>query len=137
MFAYTLQGTVAVLAAMTAACAPTERGLTETHAEAIRDSVRQMLADYGRFSTEGLRDSVLALYADTSVFRWVEDGAVRYRSGNEVREALAALPSTARVQTTLQNTEIIPLGPGLASVVTGFTTQFVDSTGPASVSAAQ
>lgn len=120
---------VGVLIVVGAACTPADEGLTPTHADAIQDSVRQMLDDFGQYSTAGLRDSVLTFYADTSVFRWVEDGQVRYRSVGEVREALAALPSTVRVRTELENTEIIPLGPGLASVVTGFTTQFVDSTG--------
>ncbi|MDH3497686.1 MAG: hypothetical protein OER21_13070 [Gemmatimonadota bacterium] len=118
--------TGALLVAATA-CAPASPHLTDTHAAAIRDSVQQTLAQIQRYSAAGLRDSTARFYADTSVFRWVEDGRVQYRSVTEIREALAALGSTVRFETTFEDTDVLPLAPGVASVVTRFETRFVDS----------
>ncbi len=126
MYRYRARVVLGLLVAVTA-CGSASPELTDGHAVAIRDSVRQTLQDLERYSAAGLWDSAAAVYADTSALRWVEDGAVRYRSGTEVREALAALGSTVRPQTAYEDVEITPLAPGLASVVMGFTTQLGDS----------
>ena len=62
-------------------------------------------------------------------FTWVEDGAVRYRSAAEIRQALETLPPTMHVETTYSDTEIFALAPGVASVITRFETRFADSAG--------
>jgi len=74
-------------------------------------------------------DSVARMYVDDARFRWIEDGVVRYRSAAEVRQALAGLPSGMRVETTYDDTEIVPLALGIATASTLFETRFADSTG--------
>jgi Domain of unknown function (DUF4440) len=88
-----------------------------------------MLTEFQAHMAAKRWDSMAAMYANDARFRWVEDGAVRYRSVAEVRQALAAVPPGMRVETTYEETEIDPLAPGVASVLTRFQTRFVDSAG--------
>jgi len=113
------------------ACAPRAPELSDPHAAAIRDSVETTLAALLRYGATGQWDSLGGLYADDPAFLFAEDGAVRYRSAREIREALAMLPPGTRLQTTHEGTAIMPLAPGVASAITRFHTSFVDSTGTA------
>jgi hypothetical protein len=92
----------------------------------MQDSVRETLSQFRRYSSTSQWDSLSRLYAGDERFRWVENGVVRYRSAAEVRQALMRLTSTMRIETTYQDTEILPIAPGLASVVTRFQTRFGD-----------
>lgn len=112
-----------------AACAPSP-GLDNAHRAAVRDSVLNFLATFRGYSEAGAWDSLLALYADTPSFRWVEDGQVRYHSVQEIRDALAGMPPGLRIETVHEDLEVTPLVPGLAWIVMRFRTEFVDSTGP-------
>ena len=123
-----IRGFLAVLA-VTAACAHGPRPLTQTHAAAMQDSVRETLGLLRRYQSTSQWDSLSRLYADDERFRWVENGVVRYRSAGEVRQALTRLASTMRIETTYQDTEILPVEPGLAFVVTRFQTRFGDPAG--------
>ncbi len=98
---------IVVVIGIPAACAPAPAGLSDAHAAAIRDSVEAVLEVHRQLSAVQAWDSVAALYADDSRFRWVEDGAVRYRSAAEIRRAFAALPPSVQVQTTYHDTEIV------------------------------
>ena len=60
----------------------------------------------------------------------MEDGEVRYRSVQEIRDALAQMSPSVRIETVHDDVEIVPLGPGVAWVVMRFRSEFVDSTGP-------
>ncbi len=120
---------LALLVGLMAGCTRAPQQLSDAHAAAIRDSVQAMLQVYRDQVAAKEWDSVASLYADDPHFRWVEDGVVRYRSAAEIRQALAALPPSMRVETTYDETEIVPLAPGVASVLTRFETRFVDSTG--------
>lgn len=120
---------VAAVLVTSAACKEGSGTLSDAHASAIRDSVQALLAEFTtRFAAKEW-DSVGRLYAEDTRFRWVEDGVVRYRSAGEVSRALAAVPASMRITTTYRDTEILPLAPGLASVVTQFQTSFADSAG--------
>jgi hypothetical protein len=92
----------------------------------MQDSVRETLSLFRRYAASSQWDSLSRLYADDESFRWVENGVVRYRSAAEVRQALMRLTSTMRIETTYQDTEILPIAPGLAAVVTRFQTRFGD-----------
>jgi hypothetical protein len=105
------------------ACAERSAELSESHAAAIRDSVRVALADFNRYSAASQWDSMVAVYSNRPEFRWVENGLVRYRSPADIRAALSALPPGARVDTKYDDTEVTPLAPGVASVFTLFETR--------------
>lgn len=111
-----------------AGCASATSGLPQVHAAAIQDSIRTTLDAFRRHSTNRQWDSLAAMYAPDSSFRWIENGEVRYRSAGEIRTAFARLSSTMRIETTYRDTEIMPLAAGIASVLSRFETRFMDST---------
>lgn len=117
---------VALLMLAAAACAHAPRTLSATHISAMRDSVQETLGLFRRYSAASQWDSLSRLYVDDARFRWVENGMVRYRSAAEIHQALAALPPNTRIESTYQDTEIIPIAPGIASVVTRFQTRIAD-----------
>jgi len=120
---------VSAVLVTSAGCKEASEALSDAHASAIRDSVQALLTEYATRVAAKEWDAVARLYAEDTRFRWVEDGIVRYRSAAEVRQALAALPAGMRITTTYRDTEVLPLAPGLASVVTQFQTSFADSAG--------
>jgi len=67
-------------------------------------------------------DVLGALYADDGRFEWVEDGAVRYRSPEDVLAGLAGLPSGSAIHTEYERRSIIPVGDIGARVSTRFRT---------------
>ena len=119
--------------ACTVAERPGERGsesadsLSAQHAVAIVDSVRRMLADFTRLSAEAKWDSVARFYSADSSFRWIESGVVVARTTQTIQNYLAAMPPGTRVVTAYDSLEVFALGPGIASVVTSFTTHFGDT----------
>ncbi len=112
----------------TAACAGSSQ-FDNAHQEALRDSVAHFLDVYQERSATGARDSLLEMYSEGTL-RWVEDGQVRYRSVQDIADALGALPPEARIESVYSDVEILPLAPGTAWVVMGFQSKFVDPTGP-------
>lgn len=112
-----------------AGCTAPGGALTPAHAAAIQDSVQGVLEVYRARTDSSDWEGLLAFYADNPEFRWVENGAVYARSKADVRRALTALPPSMRVRTTYSGTEILPLAPGLATVITSFRTEMADSTG--------
>ena len=70
------------------------------------------------------RDAALIrpLYVDDGRFEWVEDGAIRYRSSDDILVGLAALPSDAAIRTEYEGREITPVGNGGARISTRFRT---------------
>jgi ketosteroid isomerase-like protein len=118
-----------LLAAATLACAAPEAGLSPAHAAAIKDSVAAALAAYRAQSAAGRWDSVLTFYADDPDLRWVEEGKVVADSLADFRREFSSMAAGLRTETEFTGTVIAPVAPGAASVVTGFNTRFVDSTG--------
>jgi SnoaL-like domain len=113
---------------LSAGCTQPVPELSAGHAAAIRDSVTTTLEAFRRYSAARQWDSLTAIYAAEPGFRWLENGEVRYRSGAEIRQALSGVPATTRIVTSYQDTEILAIAPGIASVNTRFQTQFLDST---------
>ena len=120
---------ILVLAALALGCERPEVTLSPAHAAAIRDSIGATLAAYRAASAAGQWDSVLTFYADDPYLRWVEEGKVAADSLADFRREFAGLPAGLRIETEYAGMVIAPLAPGAASVVTGFNTRFVDSTG--------
>jgi muconolactone delta-isomerase len=103
--------------------------LTPDQAAAVRAGVQAMLDSYRELGAAGRWEALLRLYADDARFRWVANGVVEARSVEEIRKHFLALPPGARVETTYQDTEITPLAPGIAQVLTHFETRLVDAKG--------
>lgn len=118
-----------------AGCRPAQgpHPMTAAHAAAIQDSVQAVLDAFTRYSAAGQWDSLGTLYDDGGDFRWMEQGIVQYRSAAQIREALTRVARGTRIETTYHDTQIVPLGPGAASVATAFHTRFVDSANPQAV----
>ena len=110
-------------------CQPDSQGLTDSHAEAIQDSVGAALSQLREYSAAAEWDSVGAVYSDAPAFRFFESGQLQYGSAAEVRSALANLPAGMSITTDYQDTEIQALAPGLALASTIFETTFSDSSG--------
>ena len=117
-----------MLLLLSAGCAQPSPEMSAPHAAAIRDSVTATLDAFRRYSTARQWDSLTAIYDTEPGFRWLENGEVRYRSGAEIRQALGGVPATTQIVTSYQDTEILAVAPGIASVNTRFQTQFLDST---------
>jgi hypothetical protein len=123
---------VVTSAVLAGACGvPAARPLTAVRAGAIRDSVQATLDAFRRYSAAGQWDSLAMLYAVEADFRWLEQGAVQYRSATQIREALRRAPRSMRVETDYWDTKIVPLAPGVAAVATAFHTKIRDSGGGA------
>lgn len=120
---------LALGAALLASGPGADPGLTPAHAAAIRDSVTTALSAFRGQSAAGQWDSALTFYAEDPGFRWVEEGRVVADSVDDIRRELQRLPPGLRIATEFTGLEIAPLTPGAASVVTGFSTRFLDSTG--------
>ncbi len=110
-------------------CTSPPRELSDRHAQAMQDSVATMLSAYRSHYAARAWDSLAGFYLDGPGFRWVEDGVVRYRSLADVRQAWDRLPPAMELETTYHDTEIHPVAPGLATVITGFDTRLTDSAG--------
>jgi len=99
------------------------RSLAEAHAAAMRDSVRAFLDSWSEGTDPGAWEQMLTWYADDPDFVWMEDGQVRYRSVDAIREGLDGLAGAfSRATTEFSDLSITPLAPGLANVVTRFHT---------------
>lgn len=109
------------------ACSNPDARLSPDHAQAIRDSVASTLGDFRRCSAAGQWDSLLRLYASDTTFRWIEEGKVVARSAADISRGLHQLPATMRVDNQYHDTEIFPLAPGVAEIVTDFQMTMADS----------
>lgn len=120
---------LALILALCAGCAHQTYPLSEPQAASVREGVRATLDAFRRYAAEGKWDLLGGLYVDDANFRWVESGAVRYRSVAEVRKALSSLSTGSRIETTYKDVEIIPLSPDVAMVTLLFETRLVSITG--------
>jgi len=59
----------------------------------VRESIAESLGQYQAALEHGDVDAIASFYAEDPRFFWVEDGAVRYRSREEVRAALEQVQS--------------------------------------------
>ena len=110
--------------------APEAARLTNAHRLAMADSVRQTLDNFVRAVGAMDPDAIATYYADDPDMRWIEDGEIAYRSPREVAQAIRQLSETmASTSLTYDGTEIAPVAPGVAVVVTGFAQQFTTHTG--------
>ncbi len=100
--------------------------LSPDQAAAVRQGVQATLDAYRTLAAAGQWDALMRLHADDPRFRWVANGAVEARAVGDIRKSFEALSPGVRVETSYQNTEITPLSPDLAYVVTSFQTRLVD-----------
>jgi ketosteroid isomerase-like protein len=124
-----LLGLLAAAAAGGGSRAAHAQQMPEAQAAAVRKGVQATLDAYREHAAAGRWDELMRLYADDPRFRWVSSGIVEARSVEQIRKHFAALPPSARVETTYQDAEITPLAPGIATVTTLFQTRLVDPQG--------
>jgi ketosteroid isomerase-like protein len=128
MFLHTI-GRTAALCIVVGGCGSSSGSLTETHREAIRDSVATAMSQFQQASEEALWDSVAGFYSEKPEFRFFESGILQYESAQAVRQAFGGLPSDTRISTVYEATQIEPLAPGVALVSTSFETTFSNAIG--------
>ena len=125
----TIKTALVLLLGLTAGSTLRAEELSPPQAEAVRQGVQATLDAYRELSAAGQWDALLRLYADDPHFWWVTSGTVVSRSVDEIRKYFTELPAGTRIDTTYQDTQIIPVTPGVAEVVTSFQTRLVDPKG--------
>ena len=110
-------------------CGRVDDALSDTQAAAIRDSVAVALTQFRKYSAASQWDSLAGLYSRSSDFRFLENGAVEYRSADAILAALRGLPPGTEIRTSYDQTEVVAVGPGVAWVSATFATTFSDGTG--------
>ena len=108
---------------LTAGCGERTADMAATRSPATpAASVEQFLETYveavSTLDTAALR----GMYAGPERFAWIEEGAVRYRSADEVLESLAAFTSGATIETELGDVDVVRLSGGGAHAWASFTT---------------
>jgi ketosteroid isomerase-like protein len=93
------------------------------------DSVTATFAEYSARLNARDADSASRFYSPDTAFVWLEDGMVRYRSREDIRQALQRLATFRSVRISLDQPIVIPLGPGAAAINVTFDQAFVDSAG--------
>jgi hypothetical protein len=96
---------------------------------AIRLGVQAALDAYRERAAAGQWDALLRLYADDPQFHWVSNGTIVATSFDDIRKHFRGQPAGSRIEQTYHDTEITPLGPDIAEVMTRFETKLVDPAG--------
>lgn len=108
---------VALLGFMLAACAATP---TANHPVA---EVTRFLDAWNAAIAKRDRAAVRAAYSDSANFRWLEDGALRYRSADEVATALDQFPPGTTIDSRLSDIVVLPLDGRQVHVSASFQTR--------------
>ncbi len=118
------------LAACTTAPSTTAPAFGAAERAATVDSVQAMLDAWrGAVGTMDV-ERIASFYATDSAFRWIEDGATRYLSAQQIGDAIRETKGSMQsMELTLVEPQITPLAPGVAVVSTGFTQKFTDTAG--------
>ena len=90
--------------------------LSEAHAAAIRDSVSSALDAFRELGSGPDPTAVGGFYSESPMFRFYENGALRYESAADLRTALRGLGPAMRITTEYSDIDIEALAPGLALV---------------------
>lgn len=117
------------LAALACASFAGAEETSAARAAAVRQGVQATLDAFCKLSAAGQWEAVMRLYADEPRFVWVTNGVVESRSLDKIRQHFTATPAGTRVETTYSDTEITPLAPGVATVLTRFETRITDAQG--------
>jgi ketosteroid isomerase-like protein len=129
MLRHSIRTVLALVLGLTATTAVGAQEISAARAAAIRQGVQATLDAFCKLSAAGQWDAVMRLYADDPHFVWVTNGAIVSRSLDEIRKHFTGTPAGSRVETTYQDTEITPLAPGVATVLTRFETRITDAQG--------
>ncbi|MEO7359489.1 MAG: nuclear transport factor 2 family protein [Gemmatimonadaceae bacterium] len=124
------------MATMFAACAPAKPAassdsaqLTAARTTAVRDSVKELLAEFTERMNKSDMDGVAKLYSNDSTFFWIEGAGVRYESVKDVRDGLQSLKNVPEIELKFYETRIDVLSATIANVRTEFSQTFMNGTG--------
>ncbi len=125
---------VATLVWLVAACSPVadesaDRPAGEAWPEGWRSDVSAFLDGYLRATERGDTAAIRASFADPEDFVWIEDGAVRYQTADEVLAALGAFSGGMSVRTELEGLDMVRAGPSAVHAWATYETTMGD--GPA------
>lgn len=97
-------------------------GLSQASADSTAARVGAFLLRYVEATAEGDEDALRAMFAADDRFVWIEDGAVRYRSPDDVLQGLSAFPPESPVRTVLGEVDVAVLAGGAVHAWTPFST---------------
>jgi hypothetical protein len=98
--------------------------------DSLLDGVRSFLQRWNAAIAEGNANAVRSAYSDHPRFAWHEDGALRYRSREEIVASLASFPPGTRVQTELSEITVRALASPYVHVSAAFRTRIAMPAGP-------
>lgn len=117
-------------AALLSACQPGGAGLSEVHAAAIRDSIRQVLVEYAETVNRHDIDGALRYFANRPGFHFAEDGRLAYPTYDSLVTAFNIIDSIIpSIEVTWGDIRVTPLGPGTALASAAFHETFQDTAG--------
>src|SRR5262245_60425628 len=122
----TIKAALVLLLGLTAGSTLRAEELSPAQAEDVRQGVQATLDAYRELSSAGECYAAHRLDADEPHCLSVTSGTVVSRSVDEIRKYFTELPAGTRIDTTYQDTQVMPVTPGVAEVVTSFQTRLVD-----------
>lgn len=115
------------LTALLAACAPMDAARSP---DALQVEVQAFLQRWNTAIAEGNASAVRSAYSDSPRFAWHEDGALRYRSREEIVASLGSFPPGTRVTTELSEIAARELAHPHVHVSAAFRTRLTMPSGP-------
>ncbi len=110
------------------ACQPSSSQLTESHRNAIEDSVRHFLTEFAEQVNTGELTTIIPYYANEPGFHWIENGALSYPSYDSVTATLRRMaPTIAESRFEFEELRVVALAPGAASISMLFRQFFTDT----------
>lgn len=97
---------------------------------ALESEVKSFLQRWNTAIAEGNANAVRSAYSDSPRFAWHEDGALRYRSREEIVASLASFPPGTRIATELSDITARALSPSHVHVSAAFRTRIAMPAGP-------
>lgn len=91
--------------------------------ESLEAEVKAFLQRWNTAIAEGNANAVRSAYSDSPRFAWHEDGALRYRSREEIVASLASFPPGTRIATELSEITARALSPSHVHVSAAFRTR--------------
>lgn len=104
------------------ACSTSQRVEHAMNTQLIDSEVRLFLKQYLQTLEGGDEEAIRRLYVDDERFMWFSDGAVSYRSPDDVLNGLNRFASI-KFHTDISDVEVVPLTPAYATASTGFSTE--------------
>ena len=104
------------------ACSTSQRVEQSMDLQHVDAEVRSFLQHYMQTLENGDEEAIRGLYVDDERFTWFSDGAVTYRSPDDVLNGLRRFAGI-KFHTEISEVEVVPLTPAYATLSTAFSTE--------------